>query len=79
MTYNILQTIEHLIQQYEGVLEGISFEIGEETNYDDDVHQVIADQLYEEWDELKNHLDNLKAIKDILIKNDFILQESDTP
>lgn len=79
MTYNILQTLNHLIQQHEGDLEGISLEIREETNNDDEWHQVLADQLYEEWDELKNHLDNLKAIKDLLIKNDLILEESDTP
>jgi hypothetical protein len=79
MTYNILQTLNHFIQQHEGDLEGISLEIREESNYDDAVHQTIADQLYEEWDELKNHLDNLKAIKDLLIKNDLILEESDTP
>jgi primosomal protein N'' len=72
MAYNTLQTIEHLIQQYEGDLEGISREIREETNYDDELHQTIADQLYEEWDELKNHLDNLKAIKEFLIQNNFI-------
>jgi len=71
--------MNHLIQEYEWDLESISLEIREETNYGDDVHQIIADQLYEEWDEQKNHLDNLKAIKDLLIKNNLILQESDTP
>ena len=72
MTYNILETLNHLIQQYEGDLESISLEIREETNYDDELHQIIADQLYEEWDELKNHLENLKALKDLLIKNNLI-------
>jgi hypothetical protein len=66
MTYTPRETIDILIEELEGDLEGISLEIREETNYDDEVHKQMMEHLSEEWDEKNEHLQNLKQIKELL-------------
>lgn len=66
MTYTPRETIDILIEELEGELEGISLEIREETNYDDQIHKQMMEHLSEEWDEKNEHLQNLKQIKELL-------------
>jgi len=53
-----VQTIKFFINQIEGDLEDLSWQIREETNYEDN----SVDDLNEEYDEKKEHLENLKSI-----------------
>lgn len=69
MTYTPRETIDILIEELEGDLEGISLEIREETNYNDEVHKQMMEHLAEEWDEKNEHLQNLKQIKELLQNN----------
>jgi hypothetical protein len=57
-TMTEVQTIKFFINQIEGDLEDLSWQIREETNYEDN----SIDDLSEEYDEKKNHLENLKSI-----------------
>ena len=52
------ETIKFLINQIEGDLEDLSWQIREETNFEDN----SVDDLSEEYDEKKEHLENLKSI-----------------
>jgi hypothetical protein len=58
----LIQTIEKFIEQCEGDLEDLSWQIREETNFEDN----SLDWLSEEWDAVAKHLENLKEIKSIL-------------
>jgi hypothetical protein len=67
-----LNTLNHLIEEFEADLEDISLEIRETTNYEtihisqDKLRGSVILQLNYEWDEKKQHLDNLKEIKRLL-------------
>jgi hypothetical protein len=41
----LLDTLNYFIQQSEGDLQGLEWDIREETNYDGDHHQLIMDNL----------------------------------
>ena len=64
-----LNTLNHLIEELESYLEDISREIVETTNYEtihisqDVLRGSVILQLNCEWDEKKQHLDNLRQIK----------------
>jgi hypothetical protein len=53
-----VQTIKFFINQIEGDLEDLYWQIQEETNFEDN----SVDDLSEEYDEKKEHLENLKSI-----------------
>ena len=67
-----LNTLNHLIEKFEADLEDISREIIETTNYEtihisqDMLRDSVILQLNYEWDEKKQHLDNLRQIKKTL-------------
>jgi hypothetical protein len=67
-----LNTLNHLIEELEADLEDISREIIETTNYEtihisqDMLRDSVISQLNYEWDEKKQHLDNLRQIKKTL-------------
>lgn len=67
-----LNTLNHLIEEFEADLEDISLEIRETTNYEtihisqDKLRGSVILQLNCEWDEKKQHLDNLRQIKKTL-------------
>jgi len=67
-----LNTLNHLIEELEADLEDISQEIRETTNYEtihisqDKLRDSVILQLNYEWDEKKQHLDNLRQIKKTL-------------
>lgn len=58
----LTDTIDKFIEQCEGDLEDLSWQIREETNFEDN----SIDWLSEEWDSVAEHLRNLKKIKSIL-------------
>ena len=59
---NLLDTINYFIREQEGQLESLSWEIHEETNFEDN----LVDRLSEEYDYHKEHLENLKVIRGII-------------
>ena len=67
-----LNTLNHLIEEFESDLEDISREIVETTNYEtihisqDMLRDSVISQLNSDWDEKKQHLDNLRQIKKTL-------------
>jgi hypothetical protein len=69
---SILNTLNHIIEEFEADLEDISREIVETTNYEtihisqDKLRDSVISQLNYEWDEKKQHLDNLRQIKKTL-------------
>lgn len=64
-----IYTLNHFIEELEADLEDISLEIRETTNYEtihisqDMLRDSVILQLNSDWDEKKQHLDNLKQIK----------------
>ncbi len=67
-----LNTLNHFIEELEADLEDISREIVETTNYEtihisqDILRDSVISQLNSDWDEKKQHLDNLRQIKKTL-------------
>ena len=55
-------TLNYFISYCEGDLEDLSWQIREETNYEDN----SLDWLSEQWDTVAEHLENLKKIKSII-------------
>jgi hypothetical protein len=62
----LIQTIEHFIEDQEGHLECLSWDIREETNYDDEIHKDAMEELCDMYDTTKERIENLKKIKSIL-------------
>jgi hypothetical protein len=60
----ILDTIDWFIDELEGDLECLSWEIREETNFEDN----NIDWLSEQYDEKEKHLNNLQEIKNIIMQ-----------
>lgn len=67
-----LNTLNHLIEKFEADLDDLAYQIIEESNYEtihisqDILRDSVILQLNYEWDEKKQHLDNLKEIKRLL-------------
>lgn len=61
---NLIDTIDFFIQEQEAELESLSWEIREETNYEDN----LVDRLSEDYDFHKEHLKNLKTIRDLIVE-----------
>ncbi len=67
-----LNTLNHLIEEFEADLEELSLELREEINYEP-IHKSeyqfrdsIISQLNDQWCEKEQHLNNLKEIKKTL-------------
>ena len=60
---NLLETLDHFIREQESQLESLSWEIHEETNFEDN----LVDRLAEDYDYHEEHLKNLKKIKDLIV------------
>lgn len=58
MEITLKDTIQNFIGQIEGDLEDLSWQIREETNYEDN----SIDFLCEQYDVAEKHLENLKTI-----------------
>jgi NADH:ubiquinone oxidoreductase subunit D len=62
----LLDTLNYFIQQSEGDLQGLEWDIREETNYDGDHHQLIMDDLCDSYDHVKLLLEDLHQIKSVI-------------
>lgn len=71
----LLDTLNHFIQQQEAVVEDLSWQIHEETNYDDEDHSDAMNHLSEYYDTEHEHLINLKLIKHFLVNSNIIHDE----
>ena len=72
----LLETLNYFIREQEAILEGLSWEIREETNYTDEQHSKVMENLSEDYDIRNEHLTNLKLIKHFL-QNSGIIHEED--
>lgn len=78
----LTQTLQHFIEETESQLVEINYQIQDEidshilleskTENDENYHHSKMDQLNYEWDESKQHLDNLNRILVLLIENELI-------
>ena len=59
---NLLETLDYFIGRQEAEVEGISWDIREETNYE----YNSVNELSEIYDYEKEHLENLKIIRNII-------------
>jgi len=61
----LFDTLDHYIREVEADLEGLALEIREETNYEDNAIEWLSEQ----YDIVKQNLNNLKQIKLIVEKH----------
>lgn len=73
---NIKETLNYFIQEQESILEGLSWEIHEETNYNDEEHSNVMENLCEDYDFQQEQLINLKLIKHFLTNSGIIHEEN---
>ena len=69
----LLSTIDMFIEELEADLEEISWDIKEETNYEDNSLDYLSD-LY---DDKEQHLQNLKEIRRLLVSNNLVEENND--
>ena len=70
---SLLATIDLFIEELEADLEEISWDIKEETNFEDNSLDYLSD-LY---DDKEQHLQNLKEIRRLLISNNLVEENND--
>jgi hypothetical protein len=64
----LIETLNYYIQQAEADLEGLSWDIREETNYQGETHDLMMDDLCESYDLVKQQLEDLQQIKSELAR-----------
>ena len=69
----LLSTIDMFIEELEADLEEISWDIKEETNYEDN----SLDYLSDIYDDKEQHLQNLKEIRHLLVSNNLVEENTD--
>lgn len=69
---NLLSTIDMFIEELEADLEEISWQIKEETNYEDN----SVDYLSDIYDDKEQHLNNLKEVRRLLISNNLVEEKN---
>jgi hypothetical protein len=62
----LIDTLEYFIDDTRARLSDVEWEIREETNYDDDLHQSRMDDFCEQYDEIEVRLQDLEKIKSII-------------
>lgn len=65
---SMIDTLNYYIEQAEADLEGLSWDIREESNYDGETHDLIMDELCESYDTVKQQLEDLRKIKSELAR-----------
>jgi hypothetical protein len=63
---SLIDTLEYFIDDTRARLSDVEWEIREETNYDDDLHQSRMDDFCEQYDEIDVRLQDLEKIKSII-------------
>ena len=75
-----LNTLNHIIEEFESYLEELSLDLKEEINYEP-IHKSeyqFRSQLQSDLEEKKQHLNNLKEIKRLLGKTLEELSQDDS-
>jgi len=62
----LIDTLEYFIDDTRARLSDVEWEIREETNYDDDLHQSRMLDFCEQYDEIDARLQDLEKIKSII-------------
>jgi len=65
---SMIDTLNYYIEQAEADLQGLEWDIREETNYEGDAHQLMMDDLCESYDIVKQQLEDLQLIKSELAR-----------
>ena len=65
---SMIDTLNYYIEQAEADLQGLEWDIREETNFDGDHHQLIMDDLCDSYDHVKLLLEDLQKIKSELAR-----------
>jgi hypothetical protein len=65
---SMIETLNYYIEQAEADLEGLSWDIREETNYEGGIHDLLMDDLCESYDVAKQQLEDLRKIKSELAR-----------
>jgi hypothetical protein len=60
---SMIDTLNYYIEQAEADLQGLEWDIREESNYDGETHDLIMDDLCESYDLVKQQLEDLRKIK----------------
>ena len=63
---SLIDTLEYFIDDTRARLSDVEWEIREETNYDDDLHQSRMNDFCEQYDEIEVRLQDLEKIKSII-------------
>lgn len=64
----MIETLNYYIEQAEADLQGLEWDIREESNYDGETHDLIMDDLCESYDLVKQQLEDLRQIKSELAR-----------
>lgn len=64
---DLVDTLDYFINQCEAEMEGLSWEIQEETNFEDNIIDSLSD-YYDDW---QNRLNDLKEIKNLLTPDEL--------
>lgn len=65
---SMIDTLNYYIEQAEADLEGLSWDIREETNYEGETHDLMMDDLCDSYDHVKLLLEDLQKIKSELAR-----------
>ncbi len=65
---SMIDTLNYYIEQAEADLEGLSWDIREETNYEGETHDLMMDDLCASYDHVKLLLEDLQKIKSELAR-----------
>jgi len=65
---SMIDTLNYYIEQAEADLEGLSWDIREETNYEGETHDLMMNDLCDSYDHVKLLLEDLQKIKSELEK-----------
>jgi hypothetical protein len=65
---SMIDTLNYYIEQAEADLEGLSWDIREETNYEGETHDLMMNDLCDSYDHVKLLLEDLQKIKSELAR-----------
>ena len=65
---SMIDTLNYYIEQVEADLEGLSWDIREETNYEGETHDLMMNDLCDSYDLVKQQLEDLRQIKSELAR-----------
>jgi len=64
----MIDTLNYYIEQAEADLQGLEWDIREETNYEGETHDLMMDDLCDSYDHVKLLLEDLQKIKSELAR-----------